>query len=210
MSPSSGGLVVLVDEAAEAVTALDRAAGRGLAAAPRLRRTQVERAVRPLAVVVLDVRAEDVLEVAAVEDQQQVQTLGTHGADEPLRDRVCLRRPHGSLHGPDAFAAEDFVEGFGVPKRCSQRGIVPICGGTECWRPTQMTPKNQEVGRRVALPGPRRADVTMKSDRRALCTTVSGGFREGKARRGCSRMSGERLGRRGLPGGVLHECATAE
>ncbi len=93
MSPSSGGLVVLVDEAAEAVTALDRAAGRGLAAAPRLRRTQVERAVRPLAVVVLDVRAEDVLEVAAVEDQQPVQALGADGADEPLRDRVgeCRR-----------------------------------------------------------------------------------------------------------------------
>src|SRR6266542_6761984 len=114
MSPSSGGLVVLVDEAAEAVTALDRAAGRGLAAAPRLRRTQVERAVRPLAVVVLDVRAEDVLEVAAVEDQQPVQALGADGADEPLRDRVRLRRPRRRLDDPDTFAAKDLVKGAAV------------------------------------------------------------------------------------------------
>src|SRR5919204_4695004 len=65
---SSGRLVVLVDEAAEAVAAVDGTTGRGLglACASRLRRTQVERAVRPLTVVVVDEHAEDVIEVAAV------------------------------------------------------------------------------------------------------------------------------------------------
>ena len=43
--------------------------------------------MRPLAVVVVDVNPEDVLEVTAVEDQQPVQTLGTHGPHEPLCDR---------------------------------------------------------------------------------------------------------------------------
>lgn len=64
----------------------------------------------PLAVVMVDVDAKHAFEVTAVEDQQRVETLGTHGPDEALRDRVRLRRPHGSLHGPDAFALEDLVE----------------------------------------------------------------------------------------------------
>ena len=68
----------------------------------------------PLRVVVVDVDSQDVLEVTAVEDQQPVQTLGAHGSDEALRDRVRLRRPHRCLHDPDAFAAEDLVRGAAV------------------------------------------------------------------------------------------------
>src|SRR5438876_1738652 len=63
-----------------------------------------------LAVVVVGVDAEHPFEVTAVEDQQPVETLGTHSADEALRDRVRLRRPHRRLHDPDAFAAEHLVE----------------------------------------------------------------------------------------------------
>src|SRR6266516_686213 len=62
----------------------------------------------------VDVDAKHALEVTAVEEQQQVQTLGTYGPDKTLRDRVCLRRPHGSLQCPDAFAAEDLVEAAAV------------------------------------------------------------------------------------------------
>jgi hypothetical protein len=43
---------------------------------PRLRWLQPEGAVRPVLVVVLDVLAQDALEVAAGEDQQPVQALG--------------------------------------------------------------------------------------------------------------------------------------
>ena len=68
----------------------------------------------PLAVVVVDVDAEDAFEVTAVEDQQPVETLGAHSADEALGDRVRLRRPHRRLHDPDAFAAEHLVEGAAV------------------------------------------------------------------------------------------------
>jgi hypothetical protein len=52
--------------------------------------------------------------VTAVEDQQPVETLATDGANEALRDRVRSRRPHRSFDDPDAFAAEDFVEGAAV------------------------------------------------------------------------------------------------
>ena len=56
----------------------------------------------------------DVLEVAAVENQQPVQALRADSADEPFGDRVCLWRAHRCLDGPDAFAAEDLVEGAAV------------------------------------------------------------------------------------------------
>ena len=48
--------------------------------------------MRPLAVVVVDVDAEDAFEVAPIQDQQPVQALGAHGSDEALRDRVGERR----------------------------------------------------------------------------------------------------------------------
>ena len=88
---SSGGSVVLVDEAAEAVMTVNRAADWPLAGARRLRRAQVERAVRPLTVVVVRVDAKDVLEVAPVQDQQPVEALRADGANESLSDRVRLR-----------------------------------------------------------------------------------------------------------------------
>ena len=86
---SRSGSVVLVEQAAELVAALDLARGRerGLR---RIGRLQVERAVRPLAVVVVGVDANDVPEVAAVQDQQPVETLGADRSDEPLSDRVRL------------------------------------------------------------------------------------------------------------------------
>ena len=52
--------------------------------------------------------------MAAVEDQQPVQALRADGADEAFADRVRLRRAHRCLHDPDAFAAEDLVEGAAV------------------------------------------------------------------------------------------------
>jgi hypothetical protein len=64
------------------------------------------------------VDAQYVLKGAPAEDQEPVQTLGTDGANEPLSDRVRLRRAQRRLHDPDAFAAEDLVEGaavFAVP-----------------------------------------------------------------------------------------------
>src|SRR5713226_7395939 len=72
-----------------------------------------EGTMRPLAVVVVDVDAEHPFEVTAVEDQP-VQTLGTYGPHEALRDRVCLRRSYRRPHDPGARATEDCVEGAAV------------------------------------------------------------------------------------------------
>src|SRR6266545_491691 len=62
----------------------------------------------------VDVDAQHAFEMAAVEDQQPVQTFGAHGSDEALRDRVRLWRANRRLHDPDAFAAEDLIEGAAV------------------------------------------------------------------------------------------------
>ena len=48
--------------------------------------------------------------MAAVEDQQPLETLSADGADEALGERVRVRRAHRCLDHPDAFAGEDGVE----------------------------------------------------------------------------------------------------
>jgi hypothetical protein len=74
-------------------------------------RSQVERAVRAVRVVVVDVDAENALELAAVDDQQAVETLPARAADPPLRVGVCVRRLDRRADHGDAFACEDGVEG---------------------------------------------------------------------------------------------------
>jgi hypothetical protein len=65
-------------------------------------------------VVVLDIGAEDSLEVSSVEDEEPIEALGADGADEALGDRVGLRCADWRAHNPDSLAAEDLVEGVGV------------------------------------------------------------------------------------------------
>src|SRR5439155_25249367 len=80
----------------------------------RFRRLELQRTMWPLRVVVIDVDAQHALEVAAIEDQQPVETFRANGSDEALRDGVRLRRPHGRFHDPDPLTAEDLVEGAAV------------------------------------------------------------------------------------------------
>src|SRR5260370_41205911 len=59
---------------------------------------------------------------------EPIETLGTHSADEALRDRVRLRRLHRRLHHPDALAAERLVEGtavFAVPVLAPHEFAMP-------------------------------------------------------------------------------------
>jgi hypothetical protein len=101
-----------VDEAAEAIAAVDIAAGRSLDfwGFGLIKR---EPAVRAFAVVVLDVDPQNVFEMAAAEDQQPVETLVADGADESLGVGVRLRRLHGRVDHLDSFTAEQLVEGGG-------------------------------------------------------------------------------------------------
>src|SRR6266498_3152587 len=70
--------------------------------------------MRARRVVVLDVGAEDSLEMAAVEDQEPVEALSTDGADEALGDGIRFGRSDRRAEDPDSLAAEDLVEGAGV------------------------------------------------------------------------------------------------
>ena len=79
----------------------------------RVEQLKRESAVRAFAVVVLDVDAQDVFEVAAADDQEPVETFGSDGSDKPLGVRVRLRRSHRRVDDPDSFAAEHLVEGRG-------------------------------------------------------------------------------------------------
>jgi hypothetical protein len=74
------GPVVLVDEAAESVLARDRRTGDRSGGRPdRDWRAAPERPVWALVVVVLDEDVQDAGELAWPQDQQPVETLGTHG-----------------------------------------------------------------------------------------------------------------------------------
>ena len=86
-------MVVLVDEAAEPVASADLTRRRSFLSLVEFGWPEFDGAVRPLAVVMVDVDAEHAFEVAAVEDQQPVETLGTHGSDEALgAASECNRR----------------------------------------------------------------------------------------------------------------------
>src|SRR5437588_485243 len=67
--------------------------------------------MRPMAVVVIDVHAEDALELPAADDQDQVEALTPHGADEALGERVRLRRLDRRSHDLDPLTLKHGVEG---------------------------------------------------------------------------------------------------
>jgi hypothetical protein len=85
------GAVIFVNQSAESVAALDLPAAWLRVRACRVGREQCESAVGALAVVVRDVGAQHLLEVAAAENQEPVETLGADGADEALGVGVRLR-----------------------------------------------------------------------------------------------------------------------
>src|SRR5450759_4963702 len=112
---ASRGRLVLVDEPAEAFAAGYVQFGRPDADGDGdgracLRRLERERAVRPVPVVVTDVDAEDVVEVASVQDQNPVEAVATERSDPALGVGVSVRGPDGGGDDPDALAAKDGIE----------------------------------------------------------------------------------------------------
>jgi hypothetical protein len=82
-----------VDEATEPVATADLAHERSVSSLVGRGRPELERTMRLLAVVVIDVDAEHVFEVAPVEDQQPVETPGTYG------DHHTVKRSKSSFAG---------------------------------------------------------------------------------------------------------------
>src|SRR5215468_10818571 len=74
------------------------------------RRAASGRAVRPLSVVMRDVDAEDVLELATAEDEQPVEAFSADGADPALHVGVRIRARTGA-DDPDTVALEESIKG---------------------------------------------------------------------------------------------------
>jgi hypothetical protein len=93
-----------------------------------------EPAVRALAVVVVDVDPHNVLEVAAADDQEPVETLIADGADEPFRVGVrlwCLRRRVDDLDSPlpstrCSAAKVNLLSRSWIRKRIRSRTLVKL------------------------------------------------------------------------------------
>jgi hypothetical protein len=73
-----------------------------------------EGAVRPVGVVVIDVFAEDVVEMSPPGDEDPVGALAPCAGDPALADRVRPRRPYRRLDNPHVGRGEDGVERVGV------------------------------------------------------------------------------------------------
>ena len=65
----------------------------------------------PGGVVVIDELDEDALEVAFVSDEEPVQTLGPHSANESFGERVRARCAHWRLYDSGAYRSQHLVEG---------------------------------------------------------------------------------------------------
>jgi hypothetical protein len=76
-----------------------------------VRRSEVERAVWPVFVVVAAVDLEDVFEMTTAEDEDPVEAIRAKSAGPALRVGVRVRRLDGRADHLDALSPEDVVEG---------------------------------------------------------------------------------------------------
>ena len=76
----------------------------------RVRRSQGQRSVGPVAVVVIHEHVEDARKLLLVQDQQPVQALRANGAHEPLRHPIRLRGAERCANDLDPIASKHFVK----------------------------------------------------------------------------------------------------
>ena len=105
--------LVLVQEAAETVATLHRDWRRPR---PRrltrrsIRRQQVQTAMRPPTVVMLDEHRERALQMCGVQHQKPIEAFCAGGPDEPFGDTVRLRRLNRRLDDSNALSLEHGIE----------------------------------------------------------------------------------------------------
>jgi hypothetical protein len=115
-----------VDESAESVASVDldgRPRADEARAPPWYPCCQLERSVRPVSVVVVDVDAQDALKLSSPCDQEPVEAVAADGADKALGGRVRVRRSKQGQDDLDTLAAEDVVEGAGIVGELRKLGI---------------------------------------------------------------------------------------
>jgi 5'-deoxynucleotidase YfbR-like HD superfamily hydrolase len=107
---------VFVDQPTQHIAPLDTQAIGRLASRiqPRIRRPQIQTAVRPLGVVVGDIGPKGPLQMSAAEHQRPVQALGPDGPDPSFSEGVRSRRLDRGEDDLDAVACEHRVEAGGV------------------------------------------------------------------------------------------------
>src|SRR5258708_25788409 len=112
---TSCGLRILVDQSAEpgASPDADFVVGRR-EVSPAVGWLLAECPVRPVGVVVIDILAEDVVEMSPAGDQNAVGAPVPRAGDPPLADRVRPWRPDRRGGEPRAGRGEDRVERVGV------------------------------------------------------------------------------------------------
>jgi len=103
-------LHVLVDEAAESIPSEHADARSGTRRGVACGRALVQRSVRAVGVEVLDILAQDDVEVAWSGDQDVIEAFPAQRADEPFPDRVRPGRLGRSTDDPDVGTGEDGVE----------------------------------------------------------------------------------------------------
>ena len=107
---TSGDLDILVYEAAEPVPA-ERSDGRaGTWGSVACGRPLMQRSVRTVRVVVLDIFVQHRGKVAGSGDQEMVEAFAAQCADEAFGDRVRSRRPNWCADDANVGAGEDHVE----------------------------------------------------------------------------------------------------
>src|SRR5262249_41530420 len=95
-------------------------------------------------VVMADVDAKHMLELAATEDQQPIEALATGAADPALEVRVRVRCPYRRADDRDALACEGGVEG-------ARELLVPVVD-QEPHPPVAVVEVHQQVARRLGNP----------------------------------------------------------
>ena len=108
-------------------------------------REELERAVRPVLVVVLAVHAQHSFEVSTPEDEDPIETVVADRAYPALGERVRVRRLHGRPDYFDSLAAKDVVES---PVELS----VPVVN-QQPERPFLLAQLHREVARLLRRPG---------------------------------------------------------
>src|SRR5262245_44903317 len=81
-----------------------------MSTASRHRRRQLECSVWPVRVVVVDVDAQDALELPAADDQEPVEAVAADRSNPAFGEGVRPRRPERRADDLDTFALEDVVE----------------------------------------------------------------------------------------------------
>ena len=140
--------LVLVEETTQPVMSAN-AAWRTVAGDRRvcdgIRRSQPERPVRAMGVVVLGVDAQDPLQMPSPGDQEPVQTLGADCANPPLRVGVGVGRPHRCHQHLGALGPKHVVEA------AAELGVTVT--DEEAHPPAALAKRQQQVAGLLGDPG---------------------------------------------------------